>query len=47
MMNTKEKESLQRIQELLYDFPDERYTPHVMREDLEILLRLIEKNAKK
>lgn len=46
-MNTKEKESLQRIKELLQEFPDGRYTPHVTREDLETLVKLIEKNAKK
>jgi outer membrane protein assembly factor BamD (BamD/ComL family) len=46
-MNIQEKEALQRIQELLYDFPDERYTPHVTREDLETLVKLIEKSTKK
>lgn len=46
-MNTKEKEALQNIKELLQEFPDERYTPHVTREDLETLLKLVDKNAKK
>ncbi|MPM48814.1 hypothetical protein SDC9_95541 [bioreactor metagenome] len=46
-MNAAEKEALSRIKELLQEFPDERYTPHVTREDLEALVKLIEKNAKK
>lgn len=46
-MNAAEKEALGRIKELLQEFPDERYTPHVTRESLETLVRLIEKNAKK
>lgn len=47
MMNAKEKEALQKIKELLQEFPDERYTPHVTREDLETLVKLIEKSTKK
>ncbi len=46
-MNAAQKEALDRIKELLHEFPDERYVPHVTREDLETLVKLIEKNAKK
>lgn len=46
-MNTKEIEAMDRIKELLHEFPDERYVPHVTREDLEALVKLVEKNAKK
>lgn len=46
-MTPKENESLQRINELLQEYPDERYAPHVLREDLEVLVNLIQKSAKK
>lgn len=46
-MNAKEVEALKNIKELLSEYPDERYTPHVTRESLEILVKMIEKNAKK
>lgn len=46
-MNAKEIEALDRIKELLGEYPDERYCPHVLREDLAALVKLIEKNAKK
>lgn len=46
-MDKKEQEALKNIKELLHEYPDERYTPHVMREDLEKLVKLIEKSAKK
>ena len=47
MMNAKEIEALKNIKELLSEYQDERYTPHVTREDLETLVKLVEKNAKK
>lgn len=46
-MNAAEKASLSNIKKLLDEYPDERYTPHVTREDLEMLVKLIEKSAKK
>ena len=46
-MNAAEKEAFNSIKELLHEYPDERYTPHVMRENLEKLVKLIEKSAKK
>lgn len=46
-MNAVEKAAFNNIKELLREYPDERYTPHVTRESLEILVKLVEKNAKK
>lgn len=46
-MDKKEQEALKNIKELLNEFSDGRYIPHVTREDLEMLVKLIEKSAKK
>ena len=46
-MKRQEQEAMKRIEELLHEYPDERYCPHVLREDLAALVKLIEKNAKK
>ena len=46
-MTPEEKNALNRIKENLYDFPDSLMAQHVLRKDLEILLQLVEKNAKK
>ena len=45
-MKRQEQEAMKRIEELLHEYPDERYCPHVLREDLETLVKLI-KNAQK
>ena len=45
-MKRQDQEAMKRIEELLHEYPDERYCPHVLREDLETLVKLI-KNAQK
>lgn len=47
VMSTKEVEALKNLKELLHEYPDERFTPHVMRESLEILVKMVEECAKK
>lgn len=42
-----EQEALQRIKEMLEEFPDSRIAQYIQAEDLKALVKLIEKNAKK
>jgi hypothetical protein len=46
-MNAKQKEAIKRIKESLEDFPDSRMAQHVLSQDLEILIKLVEKCEKK
>ncbi|NLD32278.1 MAG: hypothetical protein GX662_08480 [Trichococcus flocculiformis] len=46
-MNKQEQEAIKRIKESLNEFPDNRMAQQVTSEDLRILIRLLEKNAKK
>ena len=46
-MNAAEKAALDRIRESLEEYEGSRYVQHVMTEDLEILVKMIEKYAKK
>ena len=46
-MNKQEQEAIMRIKESLNEFPDNRMAQQVTSEDLRILIRLLEKNAKK
>lgn len=45
-MNKQEQEAIMRIKESLNEFPDNRMAQQVTSEDLRILIRLLEKNAK-
>lgn len=45
-MNKQEQEAMKHIKELLHEYPDERYCPHVLREDLEMLMKLVKKAQK-
>lgn len=45
--NKREQEALARIYELLGEYADSRYVQHLLTEDLETILRFIEKCAKK
>ena len=47
MMNTKEKEALQRIKEMLEEFPENRMVQYVAAEDVKTLINFIEKSTKK
>ena len=42
-MNAKEIEALQRVKESLEEFPDSRMAQYVTAEDLQTLLKLVEK----
>ena len=42
-MNKQEQEALQRVKESLEEFPDSRMTKYVTAEDLQTLLKLVEK----
>ena len=46
-LTKREQAALDRIYECLGEYEGSRYVQHVLTEDLELLLRLIEKNAKK
>ena len=46
-MNANEAEALKRIKESLEEWSGQRYAQHVLAEDLETLIKLIEKNEKK
>ena len=46
-MNKQEQEAIKRIKESLNEFPDNRMAQQITSEDLRILIRLLEKNAKK
>ena len=46
-MNKQEQEALDRIRESLEEWSGQRYAQHVLAEDLETLIKLIEKCAKK
>ena len=46
-MNAAEKAALDRILESLEEWSGQRYAQHVLAEDLETLLRLIERSTKK
>lgn len=46
-MNKQEKEALQRIKGSLYEFPESLMAQHVLRKDLVMLVKLVEKCAKK
>lgn len=46
-LRKQEQEALQRIKESLEEFPDSRMAQYVTAEDLRILVKLIEKSAKK
>ena len=46
-LKKREQEALGRINELLGEYADSRYVQHVLTEDLEVIVRIIEKNAKK
>ena len=47
MMNKQEQEAMQRVKESLEEWRGQRYAQHVLAEDLETLLRLIERSTKK
>lgn len=47
MIKRQEQEALDRIKESLEEYEDSRYVQHVLTEDLQLLVKLIEKNAKK
>lgn len=44
-MNAKEIEALNRIKESLAEFPDNRMAQYVLSEDLQLLVKMIEKNT--
>ena len=46
-MNAAEKAALDRIRESLEEWSGQRYAQHVLSEDLETLLKLIQKNEQK
>ena len=46
-MKKQEQEAIMRIKESLNEFPDNRMAQQVTSKDLRILIRLLEKNAKK
>ncbi len=46
-MNKQEQEALDRIRESLEEWSGQRYAQHVLSEDLETLLKLVEKCVKK
>jgi hypothetical protein len=45
-MNAAEKAALDRIRESLEEFPDNRMAQYVLSEDLQLLVKLIEKNTR-
>ena len=47
IMNAAEKAALDRIRESLEEWSGQRYAQHVLSEDLETLLKIIEKCTKK
>ena len=46
-MNKQEQEALQRIKEMLEEFPENRMVQYVTAEDVKTLLKLVEKCTKK
>ena len=46
-MNKQEQEAMQRVKKSLEEWSGQRYAQHVLAEDLETLLRLIERSTKK
>ncbi len=46
-MNKQEQEALNRIKESLEEFPDSRMAQHIAAGDLKVLVKFIEKCAKK
>lgn len=46
-MNKQEQEAVDRIKQSLEEFPDQRMAQYIVAEDLIILIKLLEKNAKK
>lgn len=47
MIKQQEQEALNRIKESLNEYEGSRYAQHVLTEDLELLLKLIQKNEQK
>ena len=45
-MTPAEKEAIKNLKENLEDFPEVLILPHVLRKDVEILVRLVEKAEK-
>ena len=45
-MNKQEQEAMKRVKESLEEFPDSRMAQYVTAEDLQLLVKLIEKNTR-